>query len=277
MKSRLKGSAFTLIELLIVIAIIAMLAAILFPVFAAAREKARQSTCASNLKQIGLAVLQYAGDYDDTPPCGNGASATNHDGQGWAGQIQSYVNILGVFQCPDDTSCLPGSAGCTTNTDNRMLVESYIYNADLTSPGNTGVLSPLSKYTSPANTVMIGEGRNGVAWAMNGKQSSGRIGPTENNSPDSGGGGVNPGNVVWACGNLAGHPGNGLYAHVTGANWLACDGHVKFLRGGQVSGTGNAAHPGDPQLPYNGGFTSCGAGSMHDQYGNQFTLTFSVI
>ncbi|MFH1910322.1 MAG: prepilin-type N-terminal cleavage/methylation domain-containing protein, partial [bacterium] len=63
---------FTLIELLVVIAIIAILAAILFPVFAKAREKARQTSCLSNLKQIDLAVLQYAQDYDEMMPrsCG---------------------------------------------------------------------------------------------------------------------------------------------------------------------------------------------------------------
>src|SRR4028119_34289 len=61
-------SAFTLIELLVVIAIIAILAAILFPVFAQAREKARQASCVSNLRQIGTALLMYVQDYDETYP-----------------------------------------------------------------------------------------------------------------------------------------------------------------------------------------------------------------
>jgi len=67
----MRRSGFTLIELLVVIAIIAILAAILFPVFARAREKARQSSCQSNLKQIMLAELQYMADYDQCLPIAN--------------------------------------------------------------------------------------------------------------------------------------------------------------------------------------------------------------
>jgi prepilin-type N-terminal cleavage/methylation domain-containing protein/prepilin-type processing-associated H-X9-DG protein len=72
---KIKG--FTLIELLVVIAIIAILAAILFPVFARAREKARQSSCQNNLKQLSLGMLQYASDYDQRFP---GAFDANGDG-----------------------------------------------------------------------------------------------------------------------------------------------------------------------------------------------------
>lgn len=70
--------AFTLIELLVVIAIIAILAAILFPVFARARENARRSSCMSNMKQIGLGLMQYTQDYDERLPC---PGATDWNGE----------------------------------------------------------------------------------------------------------------------------------------------------------------------------------------------------
>src|SRR5687767_15151350 len=72
------NTAFTLIELLVVIAIIAIVAAILFPVFAQAREKARQASCQSNLRQLGLATLMYAQDYDEVFPLSQYSDASVH-------------------------------------------------------------------------------------------------------------------------------------------------------------------------------------------------------
>src|SRR6266498_2270973 len=89
--------AFTLIELLVVIAIIAILAAILFPVFAQAREKARQSACLSNCKQIGLAVMMYGEDWDQSYPLF--AHYPNHEPM-WFQMIQPYIKNENVFTCP---------------------------------------------------------------------------------------------------------------------------------------------------------------------------------
>src|ERR1041385_4762121 len=91
---------FTLIELLVVIAIIAILAAILFPVFAQAREKARQASCLSNTKQLGLAYIQYVQDYDgNLPPAFSGweGDADWHAGNWWWGQrLQPYIKSRNV-------------------------------------------------------------------------------------------------------------------------------------------------------------------------------------
>ena len=100
---------FTLIELLVVIAIIAILAAILFPVFAKAREKARQITCASNLRQIGLGILQYTQDNDEIFPASN--VPTNVDC--WAQDIDPYTKSYNVEKCPDNPD------GLTFNPTNQ--------------------------------------------------------------------------------------------------------------------------------------------------------------
>jgi len=89
---------FTLIELLVVIAIIAILAAILFPVFARAREKARQASCLSNCKQLGLATLQYAQDYDESMPI-----AIWYNSSRWHTLIYPYLKNDQILQCPSNS------------------------------------------------------------------------------------------------------------------------------------------------------------------------------
>jgi len=116
--------AFTLIELLVVIAIIAILAAILFPVFAQAREKARQTSCLSNEKQLGLAMLQYIQDYDEQFPLSN---LQELPGQvGWANLLEPYVKSVDVYHCPDfsegvSEETLDQGAESTTYNYNTML------------------------------------------------------------------------------------------------------------------------------------------------------------
>ncbi len=95
-------NAFTLIELLVVIAIIAILAAILFPVFGRARENARRSSCQSNLKQIGLGVLQYVQDYDERYPMYRIDSAITGQRSTWFAQAQPYLKSTQIFKCPSD-------------------------------------------------------------------------------------------------------------------------------------------------------------------------------
>jgi prepilin-type N-terminal cleavage/methylation domain-containing protein/prepilin-type processing-associated H-X9-DG protein len=106
-----KTGGFTLIELLVVIAIIAILAAILFPVFAQAREKARQTACLSNMKQISLGLLQYVQDYDEIlpgryfgQPSAWLASNPAQEKYKWMDAIYPYVKNEQVFSCPSDSA-----------------------------------------------------------------------------------------------------------------------------------------------------------------------------
>ena len=165
-----KQRAFTLIELLVVIAIIAILAAILFPVFAKAREKARQSSCLSNLKQLSLAELQYVQDNDETfSPVRDWKAVP---AQTWMSMIQPYAKSNGIFLCPDDssTTLVPNDkvGGTTINFQQATTWhDSYLYNVDfgnMTAMNNYwgGILNFFTtkevQVVKPASTVLFCDG-----------------------------------------------------------------------------------------------------------------------
>ncbi len=143
---------FTLIELLVVIAIIAILAAILFPVFARAREKARQTSCLSNVKQLSLSVMMYIQDYDekfmwrvgywrdtttDDPPTTN-----------WITLIEPYAKNAQIFYCPSKGGVAMSGGGWPCNYEfNRMC--------DIRS-NQLGL--PLAQVRAPSETIMMWDG-----------------------------------------------------------------------------------------------------------------------
>ena len=133
--------AFTLIELLVVIAIIAILAAILFPVFARAREKARQSSCLSNTKEITLAALMYSSDYDETIAIGweNGGEASY-----WYPRWDPYTKNVQIFSCP---SFRRGNVNFTPLDTNRNNAECDYTTICETCAGNV-ILVARIKYVS---------------------------------------------------------------------------------------------------------------------------------
>ncbi len=149
---------FTLIELLVVIAIIAILAAILFPVFAKAREKARQTSCLSNTKQIMVATLSYAQDYDERlllggsywwAPGGGGA-ATMADPMIWSDVIYPYIMNEQIFSCPSAPA-----GGITTPWGTKNL--SYGYNMVLS---QTRPPTKLGAVADPSNQFIMVDDNN---------------------------------------------------------------------------------------------------------------------
>ena len=153
---------FTLIELLVVIAIIAILAAILFPVFAKAREKARQTSCLSNLKQITLAALQYAQDYDEYYLCGRPQyAACGADSVAfWYHVITPYIKNTQIFKCPSSVS--GGNPGCGNYfpwARAANIVNNYGINCRF-GTGQSGA-PKMSAVRQPASTIYISDVCNG--------------------------------------------------------------------------------------------------------------------
>jgi prepilin-type N-terminal cleavage/methylation domain-containing protein/prepilin-type processing-associated H-X9-DG protein len=166
-----RRSGFTLIELLVVIAIIAILASILFPVFARARENARRSSCQSNLKQIGLGMVQYSQDYDEQMVRGwygttssGGSDAT--DKYKWMDAIQPYIKSTQLFNCPSQSTYLesggPYAIRSGTNYGSYAINSAYWALSNAATPdynqSPAGEFISMAAVEAPSTTVWVADG-----------------------------------------------------------------------------------------------------------------------
>ncbi|HAH87673.1 MAG TPA: hypothetical protein DCL60_09935 [Armatimonadetes bacterium] len=146
-------NGFTLIELLVVIAIIAILASVLFPVFAKAREKARQGTCASNLKQIGTATQMYVQDYDEYFPASY-PGGTLGTGRYWFDLIRPYTGV--PFNSTNPRHPLSSIYYCPSHMNRSAEYTSYIYVTGNSGEPRDSIRYPLIQ--RPSETGVITEG-----------------------------------------------------------------------------------------------------------------------
>ncbi|MBU0607510.1 MAG: DUF1559 domain-containing protein [Armatimonadetes bacterium] len=171
----MRSRGFTLIELLVVIAIIAILAAILFPVFAKARDKARQASCQSNEKQLMLAVLQYAQDYDERlvffrtavgcPPNAGGTGDTAPAGSvwWWYDHVQPYIKNTQVLRCPSRD---PATRNCNRGITNRYNLNNAMLGQSLGTIIRPAELVCLAE-TGCYRTCTGGEVAAHTSWSIN--------------------------------------------------------------------------------------------------------------
>lgn len=237
---KLRDSAFTLIELLIVIAIIAILAAILFPVFAQARSKARQASCTSNLKQISLATLQYVQDYDETFPFSNytpNADTTGNSNVTWQALVDPYIKanfptsvgsatpdkVTSVFVCPEfdksgRDSSTPSYRPALSYVTNRYVFGTFALNVAEARRNPSLAVGELEEV---ARLVLFSETRGRCVWT------DGIDNPADYTAiPD--------GRVCSA------EYFTGRFRHSGGGVYAFGDGHVKWTKAPDKSFTGDA-------------------------------------
>ncbi|MHB1191098.1 MAG: DUF1559 family PulG-like putative transporter [Armatimonadota bacterium] len=217
---------FTLIELLVVIAIIAILAAILFPVFAKAREKARQTSCLSNLKQLGLAIQMYATDWEGYPL--SSSPSTTVPRTRWADCIFSYVKSEQMFTCPSERS----TAILAKNFahDQSKTYGGYGYNYQYlgnsrSAPPNLPFTATDSSIQVPVQTVALAD----TTGVLNGDGSISGEGVYVVDPPisSSRGSGKPSGYYEWSR-SLPAERHNGM------VNVAFCDGHAKAMKLSQL-------------------------------------------
>jgi len=233
---------FTLVELLIVVAIIAVVASILFPVFFLVRENGRRTTCLNNERQLGLALLQYTSDHDENWP--SGTVAHSNQGVGWAGQSYPYVKSTETFHCPDDPTHLVSAIWVGPDV---YFPISYGYNTAISVNKRVNSLSSPSKivllFEAEHNTAaLISSNTETSSAAGDGGEDSGfSSDPAKNTYPggDAAAGQAGSEFPLYATGNMGGRILNGTDGstprHRNGANYLACDGHAAWLMPSEVS------------------------------------------
>jgi prepilin-type N-terminal cleavage/methylation domain-containing protein/prepilin-type processing-associated H-X9-DG protein len=230
-----RRNAFTLIELLVVIAIIAILSSILFPVFARARENARRSSCASNLKQMGLGVMQYLQDNDEYYPKGistnfgtpSPTGRVPHFGASnlwtWFEIIYPYVKSEQVYTCPGGKFSAGGDYNSYNYGTNRQMLVA-----------NSGTPVSLSSIGAGSNVYMI---LDAGVYQLDAAGNARTIpaGPVSGVNQYLPGIGDARGGTCGATDSFA-RKDCQSGRHLGGVNMAFADGHVKWVRSGQVYG-----------------------------------------
>ena len=194
---------FTLIELLVVIAIIGILAALLLPALSRSKQRAWSTACLGNVRQIGLAAMMYAGEYDDALP------RSAHESQSWVGSLQPYCSGTSLWRCPRDP--------------HKTRNYSYAINDFLLPPPEGSGARDFSKTTqlpAASETLLLAECADKYAYLDHfhfSPANDGDYSPTGFSSEV------------------------GVLRHLAGANYLFVDGHAQFQKWSLVQNLLNAA------------------------------------